>query len=122
MSPALRTAREEEDLMKELLGGTHASNDKSSLADKSEAIRRPASTHTFKAQDVALPSIEETLQLPRTPKKKRQAEDEDIAQLLEGAEDWDWNDMFSPQRIKSPKKPKSPSKPVRLCHSLCCLL
>ncbi|KAF7299539.1 DNA replication helicase [Mycena chlorophos] len=63
--------------------------------------------------------------LPTTPTKSRVAaakpngnsvalEDVDMGQLLEGAEDWDWDDMLSPVKPKPKPKPKAMEVPVHL--------
>lgn len=117
MPPVTRTEREEADFMNELLNGAIGSfsGAKSSRASVDNERQPTLKQMASKPKDVSNITANATLQdnmdvlvVPKTPVKAHRIQDVNISQLMEGAEDWDWDDMnadfLSPKRLVSPKK------------------
>ncbi|KZT00075.1 Dna2-domain-containing protein [Laetiporus sulphureus 93-53] len=131
--PALqRSEQEEADFMNKLLLSVDTTNSVTSCSKS--AARRTGQTVPHGPSTAKTPSLS-SAPLPehstgnrssstelRTPTKEASAEDVDVAQLLQGAEDWDWDDMnsdFLSPKKDSPKKTAATSGPPRYNPETC---
>ncbi|KZT71118.1 Dna2-domain-containing protein [Daedalea quercina L-15889] len=101
MPPHSRTKEEEDEFMMSLLGGE-------------VKLETPATPKRHLSRKTQSPCTRHALATPAKSPAVFMAQDVDIAGLMEGAEDWDWDDMnsdiLSPKR--SPKKTPSAARVV----------
>ncbi|KAH9837999.1 Dna2-domain-containing protein [Rhodofomes roseus] len=100
MPPLARTKEEEEDFMASI------------LSDGPEIkVEAPATPKRHLSRHTESSCNHHSLSTPTRSANVFTAKDVDIAELMEGAEDWDWDDMnsdvLSPRRARSPKKTPS---------------
>jgi len=122
MAPVLHNAKDEAAFMADLLDGLDDSFWNAVPTPDTSPVK-PSVPHQF-----ATPSEHPTQNLtsspcpraaatPPPPSKVLSADDVDMAELLQGAENWDWDDdLLTPK--KSPRKPA----PVRFTQSTCTAL
>lgn len=119
MPPVSHSTKDEAEFMAGLLGDLDDSFWNAVPTPDPSPVKPPPSRHPITPQPQRnLPKFEiPPKYIPShpsgpSPSKVFSAGDVDISALLEGAEDWDWDDMNSD--LPTPKK-ASPRKPVKVC-------